>query len=78
MADDATLDPVPGGFVRWTHPNGESCSGTYVEVVRPNRVVFTCGWERAEVQIPPRSTTAEILTITFEEGSAPPAADAHV
>ncbi len=43
MADDATLDPVPGGVVRWTHPNGDSCSGTYVEVVRPNRVVSTNG-----------------------------------
>ena len=47
MADDATLDPVPGGVARWTHPNGDSCSGTYVEVVRPNRVVFTYGWERS-------------------------------
>ena len=67
MADDAMLDPVPGGVVRWTHPNGDSCSGTYVEVVRPNRVVFTYGWERAEVQIPPGSTTVEIdLTPTTE------------
>ena len=60
MAEDATLDPVPGGVVRWTHPNGDSCSGNYVEVVRPSRVVFTYGWERAEVQIPPGSTTVEI------------------
>ena len=26
FADDATLEPVPGGVVRWTHPNGDSCS----------------------------------------------------
>jgi uncharacterized protein YndB with AHSA1/START domain len=69
MAEDATLDPVPGGVVRWTLPNGDSCSGTYVEVVRPSRVVFTYGWERAEVQIPPGSTTVEIDLTTRPDGS---------
>jgi uncharacterized protein YndB with AHSA1/START domain len=69
MADDATLDPVPGGVVRWTHPNGDCCSGTYVEVVRPHRVVFTYGWERAEVQIPPGSTTVEIDLTARPDGS---------
>ena len=69
MADEATLDPVAGGVVRWTHPNGDSCSGTYVEVVRPSRVVFTYGWERADVQIPPGSTTVEIDLTAQPDGS---------
>jgi uncharacterized protein YndB with AHSA1/START domain len=69
MAEDATLDPVPGGVVRWTHPNGDSCSGTYLEVVRPRRVVFTYGWERPEVQIPPGSTTVEIDLTARPDGS---------
>lgn len=60
MADDATLDPVPGGVVRWTHPNGDTVSGRYVELDPPRRVVFTYGWERPEVEIPPGSTTVEI------------------
>lgn len=60
MADDATLDARPGGVVRWTHANGDSCSGTYVELVPSRRVVFTYGWERPEVEIPPGSTTVEI------------------
>ena len=67
MAEDATLDPRPGGVVRWTHANGDTCSGHYVELVPARRVVFTYGWERAEVEIPPGSTTVEIdLTPTSE------------
>ena len=27
MADEATLDPRPDGVVRWTHANGDTCSG---------------------------------------------------
>lgn len=60
MAADATLDPVAGGVVRWTHANGDTCSGRYRELVPDRRVVFTYGWERAEVGIPPGSTTVEI------------------
>lgn len=60
MAEEATLDPVPGGRLRWTHANGDTCSGEYVELVPHRRVVFTYGWERPEVQIPPGSTTVEI------------------
>ena len=67
MADDATLDPRPGGVVRWTHANGDTCSGEYVELVPARRVVFTYGWERADVEIPPGSTTVEIdLTATTD------------
>jgi len=69
MADDATLDPVPGGTIRWTHANGDSCSGTYVELIPARRVVFTYGWERAEVQIPPGSTTVEIDLLPQADGS---------
>jgi uncharacterized protein YndB with AHSA1/START domain len=60
MASDATLDPRPGGVVRWTHANGDVCSGTYLELVPARRIVFTYGWERADVEIPPGSTTVEI------------------
>ncbi|HUG85685.1 MAG TPA: SRPBCC domain-containing protein [Euzebya sp.] len=69
MAEEATLDPVPGGVVRWTHANGDSCSGRYVEIDPPRRVVFTYGWERAEVAIPPGSTTVEIDLTARGDGS---------
>lgn len=60
MADSATLDPTPGGQIRWTHANGDSCSGAYLELVPNRRIVFTYGWEREEVAIAPGSTTVEI------------------
>jgi uncharacterized protein YndB with AHSA1/START domain len=60
MAEDAELDPRPGGVVRWTHANGDTVAGEYVELVPGRRVVFRYGWERAEVGIPPGSTTVEI------------------
>lgn len=63
MAADATLEPVPGGRVRWTHANGDTVSGHYVELVPHRRIVFTYGWERADVEIPTGSATVTI-TIT--------------
>lgn len=60
MADAATLDPTPGGEIRWTHANGDTCAGTYLELVPNRRVVFSYGWERVEVEIPPGSTVVEI------------------
>ena len=40
--------------------NGDSVIGTFVELVPARRVVFTYGWDRADVEIPPGSTTVEI------------------
>ena len=34
--------------------------GTFVELVPARRIVFTYGWERTDVCIPPGSTTVEI------------------
>ncbi|SOX53410.1 ATPase [Mycobacterium ahvazicum] len=86
MAPQATLEPIPGGIVRWTHPNGDTVSGRYLEIT-PHRIVFTYGWERPEVEIPPGSTTVEIDLTPQPDGSTmvtlvhrgldEPAADAH-
>jgi uncharacterized protein YndB with AHSA1/START domain len=86
MAVEARLDPRPGGVMRWTHANGDICAGRFVELVPHSRVVFTYGWERAEVGIPPGSTTVEIdlrevdgvttLHLTHH-GLSVPAAEVH-
>ena len=67
MAADATLEPVEGGIVRWTHQNGDTVAGRYVELVPHHRIVFTYGWERADVEIPPCSTTVTVTLTAIDD-----------
>lgn len=60
MAPVADLDPTPGGALSWTHSNGDRVVGTFVELLPNRRVVFTYGWDREDVGIPPGSTVVEI------------------
>ncbi|HEY3670448.1 MAG TPA: SRPBCC domain-containing protein [Acidimicrobiia bacterium] len=60
MAPHAELDPTPGGELHWTHANGDSVVGAFVELVPARRIVFTFGWDRADVGIAPGSTIVEI------------------
>jgi uncharacterized protein YndB with AHSA1/START domain len=68
MAAEAVLEARPGGVVRWRHANGDTCAGRFVELVPGRRVVFSYGWERAEVGIPPGSTTVAIDLTPIEAG----------
>jgi uncharacterized protein YndB with AHSA1/START domain len=68
VGPDATADPAPGGALRWTHPNGATVSGRFVELVRPRRVVFTYGWEHNLMGVAPGSTTVEI-DLTERDGA---------
>jgi uncharacterized protein YndB with AHSA1/START domain len=60
VGPDAVADPVPGGTLRWTHPDGSTVVGRFVELVPHRRVVFTYGWEDGRMGVPPESTTVEI------------------
>jgi uncharacterized protein YndB with AHSA1/START domain len=60
MAPVAAVEPHPGGRITWTHINGDTVAGRFVELVPDRRIVFTYGWDRADVDIPPASTTVEI------------------
>lgn len=60
MAPTAIVEPVTGGRITWTHLNGDVVSGSFIEIVPNRRLVFTFGWERADVEVPPGSTTVEI------------------
>ena len=86
MAPVALADPVPGGTLSWTHVNGDSVVGAFVELVPDRRVVFTFGWDRVDVGIAPGSTTVEIDLRTRDGGTelhlvhrglGGPMADAH-
>ena len=70
----------------WTHVNGDSVVGAFVELVPHRRIVFTYGWDREDVGIPPGSTTVEIDLRPRDGGTelhlvhrglAEPMADAH-
>ena len=60
------LDPVEGGVLRIEIGDGGIASGQYLEVDRPNRVVFTWGWQ-GMAELPPGSSTVTI-TLTAHAG----------
>ena len=60
VGPEATADPAPGGALRWTHPDGATVVGRFVELVPHRRVVFTYGWEDGRLGVLPESTTVEI------------------
>ena len=67
VGPEATAEPVPGGALRWTHPDGSTVVGRFVELVPHRRVVFTYGWEDGRMGVPPESTTVEI-ELSEEDG----------
>jgi uncharacterized protein YndB with AHSA1/START domain len=86
MAPIADLDATPGGVLTWTHVNGDSVVGAFVELTPHRRIVFTYGWDREDVDIPPGSTRVEIDLRPRDGGTelhlvhrglSEPMADAH-
>ena len=82
VGPEAAADPVPGGGMRWVHPNGATVVGRFVELVPHRRLVFTYGWEDGRMGVPPGSTTVEIelseedgvTTLRLTHRGLPPAA----
>jgi uncharacterized protein YndB with AHSA1/START domain len=86
VGPDAVAEPVPGGALRWTHANGATVIGRFVELVPCRRVVFTYGWEDGRMGVPPESTTVEIDRVEengattvrlVHHGLPPEVVDAH-
>lgn len=66
MGTEVDIDPKPGGKF-WLNATGTDIAvGSYLEVDRPNRLVFTWGWDGSE-EVPPASSTVTI-TLTVEDG----------
>lgn len=66
MAESAETDVRPGGRWRWTHANGDTTCGEYVELVPHRLIVFTYGWEQPDLEIPPGSTRVEVHLTELE------------
>jgi uncharacterized protein YndB with AHSA1/START domain len=86
MAPAAEIDARVGGTIRWTHANGDSCIGAFVELVPARRITFTYGWDRPDVDVQPGSTLVEITLRPHGSGTrlrlvhrglSGPMADAH-
>jgi uncharacterized protein YndB with AHSA1/START domain len=64
LADEATLDPRPGGVCHQIHIGHDgkrySIRGEFVEVSPPERVVFTWGFENDDMQPAPGGSTVEV------------------
>jgi uncharacterized protein YndB with AHSA1/START domain len=69
VGPDATADPVPGGALPWTHQNGASVVGRFVELVPHRRVVFAYGWEDGRMGVPPESTIVEIDLVEHDSAT---------
>jgi uncharacterized protein YndB with AHSA1/START domain len=64
LADEATLDPRPGGVCHQRHRGHDgkpyAMRGEFVEVQSPSRVIFTWGFEEASVGVAPGASTVEV------------------
>ena len=60
IAADAVVEPRSGGTLRWTHENGATMVGRFVELDPPHRLVFTYGWDGDLMGLPPEASTVEI------------------
>jgi uncharacterized protein YndB with AHSA1/START domain len=69
MGRSAELDPRPGGGFRCEINDEAIASGSYVELDRPNRVVFTWGWNSEDSVTPPGSSTVEVLLAADGDGT---------
>ena len=66
---DVNLDPRPGGIYRCEVIPGHIALGEYVELEKPNRLVFTWGWEGNEA-VPPGSSTIEVELASEGSGTS--------
>jgi uncharacterized protein YndB with AHSA1/START domain len=67
IAADAEVEPAPGGVLRWTHENGATMIGRFVELDPPRRLVFSYGWEGGLMGLPPESSTV-VIELEEREG----------
>lgn len=69
MGRSAELDPRAGGTLRCDINGRDVARGEYVAVDRPNRIVFTWGWEGEEPTVAPGVSTVEVTLSRDGEGT---------
>ena len=66
---NADLDAQPGGTFRCEVIPGHIARGEYVEIDKPNRLVFTWGWDSSE-DVPPGSSMIVIELASDGDGTS--------
>ena len=66
---NADLETQPGGTFRCEVIPGHIARGEYVEIDKPNKLVFTWGWDGSE-DVPPGSSTIEIELASAGDGTS--------
>ena len=66
---NADLETQPGGIFRCEVIPGHIARGEYVEIDKPNKLVFTWGWDGSE-EVPPGSSTIEIELASDGDGTS--------
>ncbi len=66
---NADLDTQPGGIFRCEVIPGHVARGEYVEIDKPNKLVFTWGWDGSE-DVPPGSSTIVIELASDGDGTS--------
>ena len=66
---NADLETQPGGIFRCEVIPGHIARGEYVEIDKPNKLVFTWGWDGSE-DVPPGSSTIEIELASDGDGTS--------
>ncbi len=69
MAIDAEVELQPGGVITWTHANGATMVGRFVQVDPPSRLAFTYGWVGDLMGVSPGSTIVDIELTELEAGT---------
>ena len=71
MGMNATLEAEPGGLYYCEVIPGHTAKGEFIEVDRPNRLVYTWGWETTSQDnaIAPGSTRIEIQLLADGDGT---------
>ena len=67
--ETADLTPEPGGVFRVEFDRENVARGEFVEVVPPQRLVFTWGWEDPSNPIRPGTSTVEVALIPDGDGT---------
>jgi len=60
MGTQCRLDPQPGGVYLVNVDGRHTARGEFEEVTPNSRIVFSFGWERGDMDIPPGATKIEI------------------